>query len=68
MDIQKLIGGNIRKLRQASSTSQEELAAGINADQAYVSRLESGQINVTVSVIQDLAIALKVKPKSLFEE
>lgn len=68
MDIQKLIGSNIRKLRQASSVSQEELAARINADQAYVSRLESGQINVTATVIQDLAAALKVKPKVLFEE
>jgi transcriptional regulator with XRE-family HTH domain len=65
MDLQNIIGDNVRKLRQAASISQEELAARIDVDQAYISRLESGQINVTASTIQQLAIALSIQPKSL---
>ena len=68
MDIRTLVGRNIRRLRRASSISQEELAARIDADQAYISRLESGQVNVTVTVLQAIATALKVRPKALFDE
>ena len=68
MDIRTLVGRNIRRLRRASSISQEELAARIDADQAYISRLESGQVNVTVTVLQAIAAALKVRPKAFFDE
>lgn len=68
MDMRTLVGRNIRRLRRASSISQEELAARIDSDQAYVSRLESGQVNVTVTVLQAIATALKVRPKALFDE
>lgn len=67
MDIQKLAGLNIKKYRQAANVSQEELAARIGADQAYVSRLEAGQLNPTITTVQQVATALGVEIKSLFE-
>lgn len=67
MDIQKLIGLNIKKHRVAANISQEELAAGIGADQAYVSRLEAGQLNPTVTTVEQVAIALKIEVKALFD-
>ena len=67
MDIQKLIGTNIRNLRTVASISQEELAARMNVDQAYVSRLEAGQLNPTITTLEQIAAALEVEPKILLE-
>lgn len=67
MDVQKLIGSNIRKHRMAASISQEELAARMNVDQAYVSRLEGGQKNPTVSTMSQVAKSLGVKLNVLFD-
>lgn len=66
MDIQKLVGSNIKKQRQAASISQEELAARMDVDQAYVSRLEAGDMNATVTTLQAAATALKVDIQLLF--
>ena len=68
MDVQKLIGSNVRKCRLAAKVSQEELAARMDVDQAYVSRLEAGQKNPTATTIQQVAEALDVEPKALFEK
>lgn len=67
MDVQKLIGTNIRKRRIAANISQEEMAARVDVDQAYISRLEAGQKNPTVSTLQQVAAALDVEVKDLFD-
>lgn len=66
MDIQKLLGLNIQRLRLAAKISQEELADRMSVDQAYVSRLEAGDKNPTLSTINAAAIALGVELKELF--
>ncbi|TPL00488.1 helix-turn-helix transcriptional regulator [Mesorhizobium sp. B2-4-14] len=67
MEIQKLVGLNIRKHRLNAGISQEEFAARMNVDQAYVSRLEAGQRNPTIKTIGEAASALCVEPAQLFE-
>lgn len=67
MDIQKIVGTNIRKYRLEFNISQEELAARMNVDQGYVSKLEAGQKNPTISTIAEAANALNIDPMSLFE-
>lgn len=73
MDIQKLVGSNIQKLRQAAKISQEELASRISVgrpneiDQAYVSRLEAGEKNPTLDTLQKVATALSVEITALFK-
>jgi len=47
--------------------AQEELAALLEVDQAYVSRLEAGQKNATLSTIALAAKALGVEPATLLE-
>lgn len=66
MDVQKLVGLNIRKQRQAAKISQEELAARMDVDQAYVSRLEAGEKNPTTSTLQAAANALDVEVQVFF--
>lgn len=67
MDIQKLLGSNIQKLRLDAKISQEELAGRMDVDQAYISRLEAGEKNPTVSTLQAAATALGVDVQSLFK-
>jgi transcriptional regulator with XRE-family HTH domain len=67
MDAQKLVGKNIKKHRSAAKISQEELAARIGVDQAYVSRLEAGDMNATITTLQQVASALSIDLKGLVD-
>lgn len=65
MDIRQTLGRNIKALRTAAGMSQEELAARMDVDQAYVSRLEAGELNPTLLTIWDAAEALNTSPSDL---
>lgn len=67
-DVRKVIGDNIRELRQKRGLSQEALAFEACLDQPYLSRMEQGTINLTVLVIERLARALDVSPYRLLIE
>ena len=66
MEIQKLIGQNVRAFREERGWSQEQLAFEAGLHRTYVSGIERGVRNPTATVIEQLAIALKVKPSALF--
>ena len=57
---QLMLGKNIRSRRLFLSLSQEELGLRINADQAYISRLERGLFNPTLESMADIADALEL--------
>lgn len=65
-DAQLALGRSIRSRREAMSLSQEELGLRINADQAYVSRLERGLLNPTLESIVEVAAAMEITLKELF--
>ena len=66
MDIKRRFGAAVRARRTGLGISQEELALRIDADQAYVSRVEAGAVNVTLETIQQLADALETDVRGLF--
>lgn len=66
MGIKKRFGLAIQKKRISAGISQEELAMRIDADQAYVSRIEAGQMNVTLETAEQIASALNVDVSVLF--
>jgi transcriptional regulator with XRE-family HTH domain len=68
MDIRKQIGLNIRKKRDALGLSQEALAYESGIHRTYISGLERGVRNPTVTIIQAVAAALNVSPSELLEE
>jgi len=68
MDIRHTVGNNIRELRKAAGLSQEELAARMDVDQAYISRLEAGEKNPTILTLWHAAQALGCKTQSFFKE
>lgn len=66
MDIKKRFGLAVKARRIALGISQEELAMRIGADQAYVSRVEAGQMNVTLETAEQIAVALQADMMEMF--
>jgi len=67
MDIKLRFGQGVRARRAALGISQEELAMRIDTDQAYVSRIEAGQMNVTLETVEQIASALGVDAAEFFK-
>jgi transcriptional regulator with XRE-family HTH domain len=67
MDIRRILGANVRRLRIAAGMSQEELAVRMGVDQGYVSSLEAGHRNPTIVTVWHAALALKTSPARLLE-
>ena len=67
MDVRRIVGENIRVRRLAAKLSQEALAAKVGVEQSYLSGLEAGRRNLTAVTLWHVAIALKIKPGTLFE-
>lgn len=68
MDARKLIGWNVRKLRVELGLSQERVAHEADIDRSYVGRIERGEENMTISVLEAIAAALEVPVGALFQE
>ena len=60
MDMRKLVGRNVRRIRQEKGLTQEAFADCSGFSQQYISGLENGQRNPTVVTIYELAQALGV--------
>jgi len=60
MDMRRLVGRNVRRVRLAKGLTQEELAALTGFTQHYISVLENGRRNPTVVTVYELAQALGV--------
>jgi len=68
MDIRQILGHNVKALRTAAGMSQETLAARMDVDQAYISRLEAGEKNPTILTVWHAAQALGTTPGGLMQE
>jgi transcriptional regulator with XRE-family HTH domain len=58
MKARALVAWNLRRLRVRRGLSQENLAVDAGIDRTYVSRLERGLENPTITVLEQLAEAL----------
>ena len=65
MDMRKLIGQNVRRLRIAQDLTQEQFAERSGFSQQYISDLERGRRNPTVVSLYELAQALETTPADL---
>lgn len=65
MDAKQRVGFNLQRLRRARQLSQEELAHRAGLHQTYVSGIERGIRNPTVTVIDKIADALDADPEDL---
>jgi transcriptional regulator with XRE-family HTH domain len=68
MDVRQRLGANLRRLRRAKGMGQEKFALEFGIDRTYVSGIERGTRNPTITVVQRLADALEVPISELFVE
>ena len=64
-DIQKQIGGNIRRLRLKRGLSQDVFGDRSGLNRAHVGEIERGESNVTIQTLKIIADTLKVKIRDL---
>jgi transcriptional regulator with XRE-family HTH domain len=65
MDMRKLVGRNVARLRLEKGLTQEQLAEESGFTQQYLSDLERGRRNPTVVTLYHLASALGVEAAAL---
>ena len=63
--ILSLFGQNVRFRRQSLGFTQAELAARADIDRAYISNIEQGRKNISLTTLQKLADSLEVEPAQL---
>lgn len=61
------LGNKIRIERKKRKFSQEKLAELADLNRNFIGMIERGETNITVKNLENIAIALKVNIKDLFE-
>jgi transcriptional regulator with XRE-family HTH domain len=64
-DWRRIVGRNIRRLRQARGLTQEELAFEAEIDLTYLGGIERGRRNPSLLVMVRIAKALTARPAEL---
>jgi transcriptional regulator with XRE-family HTH domain len=65
MDMRRLVGQNVRRIRRKKGLTQERFAEISGFSQQYLSGLEGGNRNPTVVTVYELAAALGVSHMDL---
>lgn len=68
MDVRRLVGRNLRRLRLERQLSQEALAHDAGVASSFVSQIENGKRSPTVTLLQTLATTLRVPIVDFFSE
>lgn len=66
-DLKQAFGKVLRQLRTDSKVSQQVLADNCNIERAYISRLERGLFQPSITIIFKVAEYFKMKPANLIE-
>lgn len=65
MDVRSRLAKNMRKHRSALGLSQEAFAEVVGLHRTYISDIERGTRNPTITVVDQIAVALKISPGEL---
>ena len=60
-------GLHLRKIRKEKNISMQTLAYMVNVEYSQISRIEHGKINTSLSMVYELALALEIEVKELFD-
>lgn len=67
MNIKQKFGEKVKLLRLEKGWSQEKLALEAGIDRTYLPGIEKGERNVSITVVEKLAVALGVEIKEFFD-
>jgi transcriptional regulator with XRE-family HTH domain len=68
MDIRQTLGRNLARLRRERELSQEAFADLAELHRTYISGIERGIRNPTITIIEKLAVALNVEIAELVDQ
>jgi transcriptional regulator with XRE-family HTH domain len=60
MDMRRLVGKNLKRIREKKGLTQERLAEISGFSQQYISGIEQGRRNPTIITLYELAVSLGV--------
>lgn len=64
-EISKKLGQNIKRIREQKGMTQGDICRALNLDRGYISSIENGKRNPTLSTLKKLADALKISVDEL---
>ncbi|MFD1174834.1 helix-turn-helix domain-containing protein [Paenibacillus puldeungensis] len=67
MIIKQIIGKTVKAIRIKQGLTQEDLAHECNVDRSYISMIEVGRNEPSVTKIFELCSGLKIKPSDFFK-
>lgn len=67
-DILLVLGSNIRKIRKEFGWAQADLAEKSGISVPFMTQIELGRKSASLEVVQNIAAALNISYKQLFEE
>jgi transcriptional regulator with XRE-family HTH domain len=68
MDMRRLVGRNVKRLREKKGLTQEQFAEISGFSQQYISSLERGRRNPTIITLYELSVALGVNHVDLIRQ
>ena len=66
-DDSKKLGENLKRIRTQKHITQTELAKTLEVDKSFISNIENGKTNPTLSTITNLAQALGISTNELLK-
>ena len=63
----KAFGANLKKVRKDKLLSYRQLSHNCNIDYSDISKIEKGEINITLTTTRELAAGLEVHPRDLLD-
>lgn len=66
LELAKLIGNNIKRLRKEKGISQAELGRLCFKDKQAIEKIENGKVNATAHTLYQISEALSVEPLELW--
>jgi transcriptional regulator with XRE-family HTH domain len=67
MDLKEVMAVNLRRLRHARDMTQEKLAEAAGLSARYIGDIERAEASASVTVLGQIAEALKVEPADLIQ-
>jgi len=63
----KRLGKNLKKLRLKKKMSQGDISRKLGVDRAYISSIENGRMNPTLTTLEKLAEAMGINSSELLK-
>jgi transcriptional regulator with XRE-family HTH domain len=68
MILQELVGARIAHLRKEKKISQQKFSYEANIERTYLTHIEKGRKNISLSTLEKIMIALEITPEKFFND